>query len=645
MSRIESEVEILFRSILYETRKIEPSFTVGEKGAITDGHMDIYGSTYNGQTDHSLRNGSYVGRLPVQIKGKLASKNRRLKSFKLKRSELESIDKIGGLVLLVASIDRKSHKTLDPYFADLTGFNARHYLAQMSRTQAEKSVPLKPLPTDPEEVFGYVYHWHRRYRAGFPLSPNDKVMRDLDNIKITLPYDVDWSRPQLFGGPGSSAILETVDNAQETRTVDAILQITPTDYALSPTANLTISCGGVEFDSCRKRRISADSLEFYISPGIRLTFGPTKQNGVRLRFQKSLHDVVKDQKFLVGVLNGDWIMANGDRWLLLDSPVKTLEDFTKPLPYLEDLARLCATFGVDPRLFKVGDLPREEVEAIKQVILCLFYEASFENKQGIPLRQSLKVNGDVIELLWMFDEDAGRWLPISFFDSSKMWFRVPLEHEERIDVEAAYELVTPFEFFSAEELTKVLNLNPEHLVNAYKAVEGDRARQLADATVAKLINAADLCKNRRQEFLSMALDLCHWLKNEDSGSNHLILNEMQIKKRLGTLNTDDAQALTRIWKAAGDKSLGTDSLQIEAAASILLGKSDGADYLLEKMEDQERIAFESRPIYFLKSHTRYETGVPGNQDEWRKIARQIDQEDFDRIAHFRLGKNAEFEHH
>jgi len=645
MSRIEDEAEMLFRSIFYETRKLEPAFKTGEKGPITDGHIDIYRSMYNTQTDHSLRDGSFIGRLPVQIKGKFAHKNRKLKSFKLDRSELENIIKIGGLVLLVASIDRKSHRPIDPYFADLTGANCEHFLAQMSRTQTKKSVPIKPFPTAPDEVVEYVNHLHRKYRVSLPRKPNGEDMRDLENLKVTLPYEIDWSRPQLFGGPGSSAILETIDTFRDTQAIDAILQVIPADYTLSSADSLTISCGGVQFDSCRRRRISTHTVEFYISPGIRLTLGRENQKNVRLRFQESLHDVIKDQRFLAGALNGEWIEANGERWLQLGNPAKAIENFTKPLPYLQDLERFCEVFGVDPRLFKVGDLPHEDLENIKKVVLCLFYEADFDNKQGIPLRQSLKVNGDAIEILWSFDEEVQRWVPTSFFDTSKFWCRAPLNGTDSSVDEPIYELVTPFEFFSAEDLTGVLNLNPEHLVSSYRRIESDRARELAQVTVSKLIAAADLRIDRRREFLSMALALCEWLRTYDPEDKFLILDQMQIKKRLGYINVDDGEYLRRLWKAAGDKRLGAYSLQIEAAASILLGKFEGLEYLLEKMEDGERSAFEAEPIFYLKSNPNYEVGVPDNRAEWQKIESEIDREDFDRIARFWLGKKTSYEHH
>ncbi|WP_296145984.1 hypothetical protein [uncultured Corynebacterium sp.] len=645
MSRIENEAEMLFRSIFHETRKIEPAFTVGEKGAITDGHVDIYNSGYNQQTDHSLRDGSYIGRLPVQIRGKLTHKNRRLKSFKVQRSELESIKKIGGLVLLVATIDRKSHVATDPYFADLTGANTQHFLEQMTKTQDSKMVPVKPFPVDPEQVFEYVTHLNRRYRSGLPTKPNDTIMENLDQIKVTLPYEFDLSKPQLFGGPGSSALLESIDHSQETRFIDAILQVTPASYTLSTLTNLSISCGGVEFVSCRRRRTNASTFEFYISPGIRLTFGPEGQKEARLRFQTSLYDSIKDQRFLAGVSKGDWILANGERWLLLDHPNKAIEEFTKPLPYLEDVERLCETFGVDPRLFKVGDLPHEQLESIKRVVLCLFYDAEFKNAQGIPLRQSLKVNGDVIELLWIFEEGNEKWVPVSFFDSSKFWCRAPLNDSEISDGEPVQELVTPFEFFSAEELTRVLNLNPELLVNSYRRIESHRAREFARATLSKLIRAADLRENRRREFLTMALELCRWLRKDSPSDCLLFLDEMQIKKRLGDLTTEDLQSLNQLWKDAGQRTSDEDALQIEAASSILLGKPGGAEYLLGKMEEQARATFESQPISFLRAQASYEIGMPNNQSEWGKVENEINQENYKRIAHLYNGKSVDLEHH
>ena len=647
MSRIEREAVNAFRALFDSTRMLEPCLETGEKGAITDGYVDIYKSEYNQQTDHGLREGEFLGRLYVQIKGRMVDRNRSLSSFPLSRRALEAIKAIGGLVLLVAAIDKEDHTPMATYYADLMPSDVDHLLSQMSSGQKKKAVPLKRFPNDPDEIYTYIRHSHRRYKAGPAVSPNDELMKATDSISVSLPYEVDWSTPQLIGGPGSNAILEVTDKAENKHVIDATIQVTPEDYVLHSLDNLSLSCGGIVFDSPRRRRVSENEAELYVSPGICFTFNIKKKCRVKLHYQSSLYDALRDQKFLVGMLNGEPILANGQEWLQLGATPSHLKEFVKPINYLEDLDRLCQELKIDSKLFQATDLGEQTLNSLKTLVLCLFHGSGLENKQGIPLRQSIDVNGDLIEILWVHDDKESRWVPISFYDSLKFWCAAPLSDSNENDSDGIPELVTPYEFFTAEDLARVLNLNLEHAVEAYRRIGTQRARELAGMTVLKLIKGADSTIHRRNEFLSAALRLIDWVLEDCSKNPHAVIDHMQIKSRLDSLTPNDIEVLTQLWKEAGDKSFGEDSLYIEIATSILLKKFEGTEYLLSKMCDADRLTFEENPLWFLYENrsVSYIVGTPENKNEWQAIEDKLYRESIEEIMGSSLGKKIEIERH
>ncbi|MCG7277893.1 hypothetical protein MHJ95_02630 [Corynebacterium imitans] len=647
MSRIEREAVDVFRALFDSTRMLEPALETGEKGTITDGYVDIYKSEYNQQTDHGLREGELLGRLPVQIKGKIVGSNRKLSSFSLSRRALIAIKTIGGLVLLVAAIDKDDHKPRATYYADLMPSDVDYLLSQMSSGQKTKAVPLKGFHNDPEEIYTYIRHSHRRYRSNAVVSPSDELMKATDSISVSLPYEVDWSTPQLIGGPGSSAILEITDKAENKHVIDATLQVTPADYVLHSMDNLRLSCGGVVFDSPRRRRVSEHEAELYVSPGICLTFHAEKKTKVKLHYRRSLYDALRDQKFLVGMLNGEPILANGQEWLHIGATSRRLNKFVKPIQYLEDLNRLCRELKIESRLLNVTDLGEKTLDSLKSLVLCLFHGAGLENEQGNPFRQSIDVNGALIEILWMYNGKESKWVPMSFFDSLEFRCRAYVNDTSEGDRDGLPELVTPYEFFTAEDLARVLNLNLEHAVEAYQRIGTRRARDLVGATVLKLIKAADSTIHRRHEFLSAAQKLSDWVL-EDCGKNpQAVINHMQIKSRLDSLAPNDIAVLTQLWNEAGDKGFGEDSLHIETATSILLKKFEGTEYLLSKMRDVDRLAFEEDPLWFLYEYrdVSYIVGTPGDEDEWQAIEDKLERENIEEIVGSCLGKKIEIERH
>ena len=141
MSAIERKAVREFEELFDQTRYLEPSFTVGEKGKITDGCVHIFNSPHNQQGDHSLKNGNYVGRLDIQIKGKkLPKSGNPLRSFELTRDELENFERVGGVVLLVAGLPRTETAVPLLYYADLAQSNIRLIVDAMPKTQSALSL-------------------------------------------------------------------------------------------------------------------------------------------------------------------------------------------------------------------------------------------------------------------------------------------------------------------------------------------------------------------------------------------------------------------------------------------------------------------------------------------------------------------------
>lgn len=637
MGWIERDAVRYFGGLFDSTRMLEPEIPEGDKGKVTDGFVYIYSILPNAQSDHSLKNG-FVGRLPVQVKGRLVSKTGiPPRSFSLKRHELENLAKVGGAVLLVAGLPRQGSDKPVPLYADLAPDNVRFALEQMKPKQKEKAIKLKRFPTEPDEILSLILHLQKRFSLNSVISPNDDSMRNADGLTVVTPEAVDYSRPQLFGGPGSSAIITVNYPDRESQVIDAILQVTPEAYGLVKIDDLVISCGDVEFDDIRRRRRSDGRVELYISPGISFVLTSTRDCTFHLRFQTRLYFVSKDVAFLQNLKEGCAVRFNGADTFTFGGNLADFDAHTSASPYLQDLNSLCTHFGIDSKLFPVADLPGASIEALRKLTLHLFHDGRMELESTVPMRHVVELHEQQLQLLWS-DWD-GSWNVLSFFDPSKMSIGAVLNDSESGNPE----LVTAYEFFNASELTSILNLNPGQIIEGYRGIGGERALELASGTVQKLLAAADRKPERRREFLDMADELNRWIVENDPGNVFVELNEMQIKYRFGTLDCADLEFIENTWRAARRMEFDEDSLVIELASSILLDRCDGASYLLGQMMPEERVEFEKSPIMYLCDlQGTYHVGEPGNASDWQRVEDEIEQEFKKQLALYRSGKPTMF---
>lgn len=636
MGWIEREAVRWFGGVFDRTGRLEPEINEGEKGKITDGYVYVYTDLPNAQSDHSLRDGTFVGRVPVQVKGKeLSEADDTLHSFSLERHELENIAKVGGTVLLVAGLYGLDSHTPTLHYADLAPDNARYVLDQMKPGQQNRAVKLKPFPTEPEEIVSLFSVLQKRFSLRSVIDPNDDLMKSAKGLTVVTPGEVDYTRPQLFGGPGSSAIISVVQAGGEEQVINTILQVTPEEYGLIRNENLVVSCGDVQFDDTRRRKRTDGKVEFYLSPGISFVLDQDGRSTFHLRFQRMLYYVYKDVKFLTALATGKEVRFNGVETLKFGDETSKFESFVRTSGYLQDLERLCRHFDIDPKLFPVADLPKSTIDRLRTLAANVLSGVEVKINSTIPARDSIDLLGKKIQLVW--DDASGDLKAHSFFDLSRMSLAASL-NDHGTD-EPVAERVTAFEFFTDSDLATILNLNPGLAVEGYRRIGGDRSAELASFTVLKLLSAADKTFERRRELLEIAKDLNAWVSSVLSDDIFVKLNELQVKYRLGELDDSDVDLLDKTWREAKNLQFGQNSLAVELEASILLRKFEGVNYLLDQMDSEDRNGYVKSPVMFLYEFQEpYEVGEPSNARDWQRVEHEIDDEQFKELALYWLGK-------
>ena len=599
MSRIERIAVRYIEYLCDQTRRLGPDIPIGDKGRITDGHIDVFEGEYNEQTDHSIKDGNFIGRLVVQVKGKKApDSGRNIRNYSLNRDQLEAIKRIGGLVLFVCEIPRRNNKDPKPYFAELSPENVDYILREMGPKQKTKAVDILPFPVEPTEVYRYIRHLQEKQGRRNVVKPSGPIMENATGFTVSVPRDVEFTRPQVFGAAGSIALVEIIGPNEEKFVLDGILQLTPSSYDLNEIPNLTISCGDIEFRDPHRRTNLDGQTELYISPGISLI--PSLDEGtsdLTVTSQPRLREFLKDLRFLKNLSNGEWVKFNDERVMQFAPNGDIFDEFLKPLPFAIDFSRLCEHFGVDTALVPVTGLSKSTIAALEKITLFLFYGGQFEQENFTPLRHLVEVGNKQLQFMWIFDKESSQWELTNFFDSRRSMHRAIPPNEKDSEPSAVY--VTPFDFFDEAEIVKILNLVPESMVLAFERLRNHDGASLANNTVLKLLKAADLSVERRAEFLGMAQELNTWTIKEAPDEIFFRLNYLQIKYRLGTLDESDTLELMqmRIDARSGDHK-NSRSL-VALATAILLSDHSNAERMYQELDDETQKWFTLLPIYFL----------------------------------------------
>ena len=131
-----------------------------------------------------------------------------------------------------------------------------------------------------------------------------------------------------------------------------------------------------------------------------------------------------------------------------------------------------------------------------------------------------------------------------------------------------------------------------------EAVINEETSETLNNSALKLIQVYD--ENKDEEMLKIALYTINKLKAVLGGNPYYLINELQIKKRQGKIETKDKTSLMAI---------DSDNLQLLCAKNILLEDRQEAIKYYESMTEEEKIFFSDFPIYIL-----YQELVT----EWRK---------------------------
>ncbi|MFT7766996.1 hypothetical protein [Clavibacter tessellarius] len=582
--------------IIARCPRLTGEISVNDKTPITDGHIDIYRT-------NKKKNTNILGRVPVQVKGRVAPERSRPSdkpvSFSIDRETLEFFrNDGGGLYFYVPmSSDGLQRQVL---YAALSPFLVKRLLSSMKPLQKSLAVPMRRFPDKPADVLKVVQLALESRRQGKITGGFAEIFENLKSINVYSMQPIHDDRPTVLNLNETDFAVTATTTTGLTIPVDVDITVYPEGFFPSP-FGLPVRCGSVEYNDALMLRIDTHETHLTLSSGLRLRLidnEHTRSVGLDLTATGTLRAQLKDFTFFQAVITGELVSIDGKPLFasVLDSPDR--EDVDGIHDMLKRMVDVLDVLGLQASELEPSHLGPEVKEALLRLHTALVVDG--EIKMQTDGYGRLVVDVDTFSVITYVSEGSDaehRRVTDMMHPRHRDLFRV---RQRAIDDPDVIRQVTVYELLSLEDYSSTLNLHLDDIAHAYAALDDKGvALNLATETLLKILLAADDASGSfRTYLLKGAVNLSEWLCGADGSNLIYSINLWQARYRLGLLDEKDRHS---IRSARRDilKSTVPDAVLKETCLVILLEDLDELLLVLEVLTDKERDLIESWPVWNL----------------------------------------------
>lgn len=560
-----------------------PNIPVGDKGISFDGDIDVL-------KDHSESVESLLGKVPVQVKGKLVKSfsNDTIK-YSLELKHFQNYYNSNGVVLFVVEV--LNHGETKVYYKQLLPTELRKILKEYGeiKNQKQRVIELRPLTETTIDIVCRRFLSETKKQSTILIENNPFSEKDYSSFELTsLTYNPGSTSIfehdfTLYGITGSLHVpLESIRIEAVKQGIEDIVSIDGKEYELY-----------IEFTKTNAEYV------LYIEKSLEIKFkeGSSKYSFVLLRLD-SLATQLKLIPFFLAFLRGTnidfkniglslHIASNTSEW------IEALEQLQENL---EKLRTLYKNLGV-PEQLPFNDKPGNVTQLVDKIefLIRLVNEPDFckmKLEEGENLARFITYSLD--DVMFIFYYSLGK-LANAFSDRF-------IESDTRVEIEGESYPHSPYIMFTVDALANGSNINLEIIKQSFSQIDPFAHEVVFNNTnqfCLMCISAYDITKNI--ELLKLARDIYDKAiesKLPEMTKTIISINKHQINKRLnGSLNGEEIADLIRI------KNKFHDNIEILFCTSVLLGSKVEGDFYFNKFDLDQKEFYEGLPILHLYKST------------------------------------------
>ncbi len=596
MVNVEKRGTLAIEEIVSLCPHLDAYISTNDKTPLIDGFILMYRGLGRSKTD-------ITGRVDVQIKAQTVRQKLAPASFRMQRSELETLRQFGTVILFYVAVRPDGSRIGRPKYAILSPYNVGGFLSEMKKNAASFAVPLRDLPEDHAEIESIVAIAHRSKNQTVDVGSGYELLKRSTSISISSARDLNFDEPVVISYKTGDFLIEVETPEGSLLPLPREITVFPPSYAERP-LEATLRSGDVVVTDATVRQTDPTHHEIRISEGLTLTFtvidDRPRTGSVTISLVDNLAQRVRDIDFFLDLASGEPLHVNDVELPHTFTAPRTHDDLRALRERTTKLLRLLDHFHADPALIDMSQITDDQHRQLWTIYRAVFEGIEAKTRDGAtgPTMVYTEVGPWRLILLLMPGPPSGAGIPFDPFDPEnrdRFGLYSTDESGQRVNAEATiYDTLKPAEFPPA------LNLNLSSVVDAYRRIStAPNLAWLANRTTLSLIHAADAVEARRPEFLGAALALNDWLEDQRGPSNHGILNRYQIIERQeGGLSAEHKREIRNLRRRIL-ASRAAESAMHEAGCAILLKEEDELEDCLSRLSEQERQDLEGYPIWGL----------------------------------------------
>lgn len=566
------------------------NMATNDKTPMVDGDISIYKT-------EDTKNENFIGKVPVQVKGKTFVNIPNNVAYSIKVSDLRHYLRSGGIIYFVVAINQKKEKVI--YYTPLSVVKLQKLISSLDSKQKSVSIRLSKFPTETNKIMDVIRNFYETINKQHSFAD-----------KETHPLEY-WQSDPNFKGISINAVCHGSEQPTQLELVNSInshenyVYVNLANCPIPiPASNENIKLGllkqgdgpvkvgdTIYYDNFTVIHVGQEA-QIQFGEAFRLTFFYEEKRNSEFLYTcpAKISQVLKALSFIKAAklkrecCIGDLMMPNFDLNI-------SIEEIERQETQIKDLTELLNTLHIDVDEIEYNKLSQKELNNLYLLYKGIIKgEISQNNSVKEDFDQSIicqiPIGNKSIHVLVTKERDGNK-IEDYFNLQDRVLF---LE-----TTEGQFLPSTPYDYLKYEDFCQILNINYHYITEVHKDLYEKYPPIIYNAinTLNKVLSAFDKSNNKR--LLQAAIELNEWLQDkeiEGISPYAKMLCNLEIACRSRKITEEERKSLYKIVLDS------TDPID-RFSAYVLLGDTQGAKAIFDELSKDRQEYFKIQPIYHL----------------------------------------------
>lgn len=583
-TKIEKKAILALENFLEDSEIIDSKITSNDREMSWDGNLYVY-------SHEDMAKVNYLCRIPVQVKGRTMDNFKNDFSYPIETPDLQAYLTEGNLFFVIQVTPQGKRI----FYRDLYPLTINHIL-KGHRNQKSISVKMRQFSMNLQEFEQFLIRFNQDCKKQVsavignakPFRMEDMQKRNINKFTFSAPQQSNPLKLFSYLSTHPTFIYGEIQEGVEWPIGDL-----PVIMNFEKDIQKPVIVGERTFFNDFHAEIKGDLLKVVVGGIMEFSF-----NVQTNEFEKTVHfhqhattlkSAINEAEFVLDLMEYQQLHIGDISLTVTPNSQEMGVYYREMLPQWRDLSKALEKIGYygDLSISKITDSDTKTINILIDSMLKAHYYDLKDVETGLLNIEFLGLNF----LIWVVRKNDRKCVIGNAFDGT-----VQLQCQP---ADGVFVPATIYSYLSSiYKWESCDNIDFGGMISAYNALskESHFIYEMANVDVLEMIKAADKISQdnpKCRQLLDAAMRLAKWLEENDSNSDFhyaYLLNQMQIRKRIGGLSGEDKKLLNEIL-------VDTSILPfIKAGAALLLENKELFQMLYAQISNEEKNIFDKFPI-------------------------------------------------